>query len=236
MQTYLAKTEFLDWGHPRVRDYAEAAAGNATDLRERAVRLYYAVRDGIRYDPYSFRLHRGHFKASEIAARDRDYCVPKAVLLAAGARALGIPSRVGFADVRNHLATAKLRAMMQSDVFAWHGYTELYVDGHWVKATPAFNLTLCEKAGVRPLDFDGRSDAIFHEFDQGGRRHMEYLKDHGTFADFPYETMLSGMAAAYPELMGPMAGKLLAGGAEDFEAAVAEETARSAPRSQTAGD
>lgn len=231
MDAYLASTEFLDWDTPAVRDYAQAAVGDADSARERAVRLYYKVRDGIRYDPYRFRLHRGYFKASEIAQRDRDYCVPKAVLLAAAARAVGVPSRVGFADVRNHLATEKMRAMMQTDVFGWHGYAELYIDGQWFKVTPAFNLSLCEKAGVRPLEFDGLADAIFHEFDWEGRRHMEYLKDHGTFAEFPYEAMLKGMADVYPELMGPMASKLLAEfGGEDFEQAIAQEAQHPAGR------
>lgn len=221
----LSPTEFLDWEHPAVQAYAQQAAAGADSPRERVVRLYYRIRDGIRYDPYNFRLHRSWFRASEIVRRDRDYCVPKAVLLAAGARALGVPSRVGFADVRNHLSTEKMRTMMQTDVFGWHGYAELYLDGQWLKATPAFNLSLCEKAGVRPLEFDGTADAIFHEFDQNGRRHMEYLRDHGTFADFPYEAMLRGMAEVYPQLMGPAAERLLreAGGAEDFEQAIAEQ-------------
>ncbi|MGH7821268.1 MAG: hypothetical protein ACREQ9_16005, partial [Candidatus Binatia bacterium] len=120
--------------------------------------------------------------------------------LAAAARAVGVPSRLGFADVRNHLTTPKLREMMGSDLFVFHGYTELYLEGRWVKATPAFNLALCQRFGVLPLEFDGRTDSIFHAFDAENRRHMEYLRDHGSFAEFPFERMAASFLEAYPVL------------------------------------
>src|SRR5574341_322846 len=63
------------------------------------------------------------------------------------ARVVGIPARVGYADVRNHLSTPKLRELVGGDLFVWHGYAELHLEGRWVKATPAFNLTLCERFG-----------------------------------------------------------------------------------------
>ena len=110
-----------------------------------------------------------------------------AVLLAAGCRAAGIPARLGFADVRNHLSTERMRAQMQTDVFYWHGYTSIYLSGNWVKATPAFNIELCQRFGLKPLAFDGRGDAIYHSFDLQGYRHMEYLGDRGQYQDVPIE-------------------------------------------------
>ena len=133
-----------------------------------------------------------------VLRRERDFCIPKAVLLAALARARGIPARLGFADVRNHLATPRLLQAMGTDLFIYHGYTELHLEGKWVKATPAFNLGLCEKAGVKPLEFDGRSDSVFHQYDRSGRRHMEYVRDHGSYADLPYAEILAAMREAAP--------------------------------------
>jgi transglutaminase-like putative cysteine protease len=124
--------------------------------------------------------------------------VAKAILLASLARVMGIPSRLGFADVRNHLTTERLKDMMKTDVFVFHGYTELYLDGKWVKATPTFNHDLCAKFGVIPLEFDGKNDCLLHAFDAKGQKHMEYLKDHGQFADLPVEKMLIAMRDAYP--------------------------------------
>lgn len=202
MEEFLRPTWYIDWNAPQVQDFAARHAGSG-GARERAVRLYYAVRDEILYDPYTIRLAPEYFRASAVASRERDFCIPKALLLAAVARAEGIPSRLGFADVRNHLATPRLLQSMGTDLFIYHGYTELYLEDRWVKATPAFNLRLCRKAGVRPLEFDGRSDSIFHEFDRSGRRHMQYVRDHGHYSDLPFDEIAAAMRAAYPAMLGP---------------------------------
>jgi len=203
---YLRPTRFLDSDHPRVRVLAEDATAGTTDATERAVRLYRAVRDGLRYDPYSIDFSPEGFTASSVLARGRGYCVAKAAVLAAAARAIGIASRLGFADVQNHLATPRLREQMGTDVFYYHGYTELFLEGRWVKATPAFNVELCERFGVRPLEFDGKTDSIFHPFDVEGRRHMEYLHDRGTRDDVPLDELRDAMRSLYPHMHGPLRG------------------------------
>ncbi len=189
--------EFVDSAHPAVTAWAEAAVAGAADARARAVALYYAVRDGWRYDPYTMSFAPEDYRASVIVTRKRAFCVPKAVLLAAGARAAGIPARLGFADVKNHLASEKLRQAMGTDVFAFHGYVELWLDERWVKATPAFNRSLCEHFGVLPLEFDGTADALFHPFSADGRRHMEYVHDRGRYFDLPYDAMLAAFEEVY---------------------------------------
>ncbi len=108
-------------------------------------------------------------------------------MLAAAARATGIPARLGFADVRNHLTSDKLRRVLGSDLFVFHGYTELHLKGRWVKATPAFNRGLCEKIGIAPLEFDGESDSVYQPLDLSGRRHMEYVRQRGVRLDIPCE-------------------------------------------------
>ena len=141
---------------------------------------------------------RESFKASVIIRRGHGYCVAKAIVLAAVARASGIPSRLGFADVRNHLSTERMRQLMRTDTFIFHGYTELFIEGRWVKATPTFNRSLCEKFGVNPLNFDGRKDSLFHPYDREGKKHMEYVRDHGHFADVPYERIVAYFRECYP--------------------------------------
>ncbi len=212
----VSATELLDADHPDVRAFAVAAIGDATDDVTRAMRLYYAVRDGLRYDPYAVDYSPEGFRASAVLTRRRGYCVTKAGVLAAAARSVGIPTRLGFADVRNHLATERLRRMMGTDVFYYHGYTELWLDDGWRKATPAFNVELCERFRVKPLEFDGRTDSIFHPFDADGRQHMEYLHDRGARADMPLDEIREAMARLYPGL----AGKSVGG---DFDAEAAEQ-------------
>ncbi len=193
----LAPTALLDSDHPAVIDYAQCHAVGA-DERERAVALALAVRDDFRYDPYRVDLSPAGMKASAVLATGSGWCVTKAALLAAAARAVGIPARLGYADVRNHLSTERMRALMRTDLFIWHGYTELWLDGAWRKATPAFNLGLCQRFGLRPLDFDGRSDSLYHAFDQAGRRHMEYVHQRGSFDDMPLAQIVADFQRVYP--------------------------------------
>lgn len=195
---YLAPGTFVDSDHPNVRAFAETTAAGAPDDVQRAVRLYYAVRDRILYDAYCVGETPGYYRASDCLRAGRGFCVPKAALLAAGARVVGIPARVSYADVRNHLATKKLLELLGTDLFVWHGLTELYLEGRWVKETPAFNLSLCERFGVHPLEFDGRHDSLFHEYDRAGRRHMEYVADRGHYADVPFEAILADFRRVYP--------------------------------------
>jgi transglutaminase-like putative cysteine protease len=196
---YLEPTWFLDCDTPAVAAYARAAVGEAEGEVERACRLYYAVRDDVRYDPYCIDTSREGMRASRCLERRRGFCITKAALLAACARAIGLPARLGYGDVRNHLATKKLLATMGTDLFVFHGYTELLIDGRWVKATPAFNRELCACFAVKTLEFDGISDSLFHPFDAAGRKHMEYVRQRGHYRDLPYEEILATWRATYPD-------------------------------------
>lgn len=198
---YLAPNRFVDSDHPTVLAYALEHGLGATP-RERVTALYYAVRDGFRYNPWNVKFEAQDFCASGLLLRDRalgGHCVDKALLLAAGARALGVPSRLHFANVRNHVGTARLEAHLGTDLLVYHGYTELWLDGRWVAATPAFNRELCERLGVAPLEFDGIHDSVFQEFDRGG--FMEYVTDHGVHADIPVDAMVAAWRLHYPGIM-----------------------------------
>jgi transglutaminase-like putative cysteine protease len=141
---YLDPADYVDSDHPEVQCYARAVLGDQDDPREIVRALYRAVRDGIRYDPYVDYRDPETFRASSVLAERRGYCVGKASLYAALCRIAGIPAKLGFADVKNHLATPKLIEAMGTDLFAWHGYSEVYLDGEWLKATPTFNASLCD--------------------------------------------------------------------------------------------
>ena len=200
MNQFTAVTDYFDFNQPIVKQFAAEITKGISDPIEKAIALYYRVRDDFRYDPYTFRADPETFKASYLLEKGSSYCIPKAVLLGAAARCVGIPSRLGFADVVNHLSEPKFLEKMKTNIFAMHGYIELYLDQHWVKATPAFNRSLCELYGVQPLDFDGRQDSIFHEFTGDGSKYMEYVKDYGSFADLPYELIVRTIKSTYPHL------------------------------------
>lgn len=197
-ERWLRPTAFLDYDDPDVRAFAESRSAGASGDREKAIALYYAVRDEFRYDPYRVEHTPAGFSASGLLARGYGFCLPKATLLAASARAIGIPARLGYGDVRNHLTTERLRQSMGTDLFVFHGYAQLFIDGRWVKATPAFNSAMCERFGVKPLEFDGVTDSLFHEFDASGRRHMEYVHDRGLYDDVPFDEILAAWREVFP--------------------------------------
>lgn len=197
----LAPSRFIDSADPAIISMMEFLTDPAADAVANAVALYYHVRDKLRYDPYDVATTPEGYLASSTLASGKGWCVPKALALAALCRAAGIPARVGYADVRNHLSTQRLRETMQTDVFYFHGYTSLYLNDRWVKATPAFNIELCEKFGLLPLEFNGLEDSLYHEFDVAGNRHMQYLNDRGEYLDLPFEEMMDVMYRHYPNLM-----------------------------------
>jgi transglutaminase-like putative cysteine protease len=197
---YLRATPFVDCDNPAIQAFAREAAGGAQTTKEKAIALYGAVRDSIQYDPYLDFLDPGVFRASAVLEAGRGFCVGKSAVLTAAARASGIQARPGYADVRNHLTSKRLKETV-GDTFYWHSYTELKIDGKWVKCTPAFDAMLCQRANIAPLPFDGVNDSLFHPFDRTGRRHMEYLLDRGAFTDVPFETIIADFKKFYPKLL-----------------------------------
>lgn len=219
LAAYLAPGSYVDSDDPAVIAFAGNATANAETARDKAVALYFAVRDDVRYDPYVAIADPDVYRASTCLKAGRGFCIAKAALLAAAARVVGIPARVAYSDVRNHLCTPRLRELMGTDVFTHHGFTELHLDGRWVKVTPTFNVELCEKFGVVALDFDGENHALMHPLDRDGRRHMEYLETRGAYADVPAETLRDVMLNTY----GAEACAALAAGAGDFAAEAASD-------------
>jgi transglutaminase-like putative cysteine protease len=184
--------------HPQ--DIAAAIAGNAGQQIARACELYLLVRDGWRYNPYKVEIAREAFRLSYILTLKQTYCIPKALLLAGLARAIGIPARLGFGDVKNHLSSPRLIAYLRTDVFAYHGYAELWLDGKWVQATPAFDARLCQHMKVEPLEFDGRTNSLFQEYNSNGQAFMQYVRYHGVCYDLPHEWLIQGFRAAFPHI------------------------------------
>jgi len=199
-QKFLLSTDFIDSDAVSIKIFAEETVQPSQSPVEKAVALYYRVRDGIRYTPYLDFSDPEMYRASSVLRNGYGFCISKSSLLAACGRVVGIPSRIGFADVNNHINTPRLREMNGSDLMRWHAFTEFYLHGVWVKATPAFNLELCTRFRIKPLEFNGREDSIFHPFDDKQRKHMEYVHERGSFADVPFETILETFRKYSPKL------------------------------------
>ncbi|RHX85775.1 transglutaminase [Leptospira stimsonii] len=202
LDSYLTSTYFFDYNSSSVQKFIEGCTNPQDSPLEKLKGFYLGVRDQIRYNPYVVTDSKESYRASEIAESKQNYCIPKSLLFAAGARALGFPSKIGFADVVNHLASERLIQVLGTTTFAFHGYAEILIDGNWIKATPVFDKDLCRKFGVEPLDFDGTKDNVFHSFDGKGKKFMEYVHQRGVFDDFPFEFVIQGLKDFYPDVFG----------------------------------
>ena len=195
---YLKPTFAIDSDSKVIQEKAAWLTEKCKSQKEKAKELFYFVRDKIKYNPYLALSPIEEYRASKTLQRKEGFCIQKAVVLTALARAVGIPARLAFADIRNHLAPKDLTELMRTNIFFYHGYSELRLSNKWVKATPAFNIEMCKKFGIKPVEFDGVKDAIFHERNEKGEPHIEYLKHHGTFADLPFEKITQVFRDNYP--------------------------------------
>ncbi len=196
---YLESNEFSDSAHQEIINFVEKHSSKNESQVSNAISLYLAIRDGFSYNPHHVSLQRADYQASKFLSRNSGHCIDKANLLAACAKVIGIPSRLGFANVTNHIGTEKVEKALGTNVLVFHGYTELFLNGKWLKATPAFNASLCKKLNVTPLEFDGENDSVFQQFNENGTKFMEYLHDYGTFAELPFDTMIAEWKKYYPQ-------------------------------------
>ncbi|NMM46912.1 transglutaminase-like domain-containing protein [Marinigracilibium pacificum] len=199
MEQFLSSYRYIDSNHPKIINYANKLCSGIKDDKDKAIALYYRIRDDFRYNPFLLNLTDEGICSSNLLERNYGYCVEKASLLVATARAVGIPARMAFANVRNHIGTSKLEEILETDIYTFHGYAELFLGERWIKVTPAFNKSLCEYLGVKPLEFDGINDSFLQQFDKSGN-HMEFLHFYGTFEDIPFDLMLTELRVAYPHL------------------------------------
>ncbi len=196
---YLQPTSIIDSDNEEIRNFAHEATANAAGPIEQARRIFYAARDKVLYDIRTPFFLPEHYKASNVLKRGRGYCVTKACLLCAMGRALGIPSRLGLADIRNRGASTQVVEMMGTDVFSYHGFTEFYLNEKWVKATPAFDSSVFPRHNIAPVEFDGTKDAVYPSHDLSGNPYVEYITYHGSFADVPLKDLLNGWRKLYGE-------------------------------------
>ena len=198
LDLYLKPTFVIDSNSKVIQEKGASLTERYSSQKEKAKQLFYFVRDKIKYNPYLALCSIEDYRASRTLLRGEGFCIQKAVVLAAVARAIGIPARLGFADIRNHLAPKELIELMGTNVFFYHGYCEFWLDNKWVKATPAFNIEMCDKFDIKPVEFDGSRDAVFHERNKKGELHIEYMKYHGTFADLPFKEIMRVFSDMYP--------------------------------------
>lgn len=184
---YLQPTYTIDCENSEIIRTAQELTADCSSNPERAVRLFSFVRDEIRYNLYMSSTFEEDFIASRILQWRKGYCVQKAVLFAALGRAAGIPSRLVFAKIRNHRVPRKIVEALGDNVFPFHGYNQFLLNGKWISVAATFDRKLCEKNGLRLVEFNGEDDAILPETDLKGRPFIEYLEKYEPQSDLPFQ-------------------------------------------------
>ena len=197
MKQYLKPTRFIDCDNQKIRTIAEQLSGGESDVHKKAKQIFYYVRDELPYNYLCPFYYPENYIASKIVSRGSGFCVQKAVVFVALARAVGIASRLVFADIRNHLTSQKLIQILGGNLFVYHGYCELFLDGRWIRVTPTFDKRLCLEAGYPLVEFDGYDDAVFPRYDEKGRKFIEYVRAHGSYPDVPFEEIVEAWKKAY---------------------------------------
>lgn len=203
MTTYLESTQLFDYEHPAVQSFVEeATAADVLGQRDRAVALYYAVRDTVHYEVFGASLSDAGLKASAVATGKEGFCLHKSILYVAACRSVGVPARVVSGHVRNHLSTPELRRLVGGEVFL-HWLTEVQLDGRWVKATPVFSALMCRLYGMQPLDFNGVDDSLHHPYDDSAGTTMQFLDGLTVHHDLTAARARGATATDHPRMLGP---------------------------------
>lgn len=207
LDQYLSDTYFYDYKNEAIQNLIQEFNRNDISEKEKATGLYLKIRDGWRYNPYHISFQKEKYRASDIIEKKEGHCIDKSILLIAGLRGLGIPARIHLAKVKNHIGVERLTERFGTNELTPHGMVNIFLNGEWLKASPAFNSALCEKCGVDPLDFNGEEDSVFQEYNRDGNQFMEYLEDYGHFPDLPFDFIMNNMKTNYPALTELVAGK-----------------------------
>jgi transglutaminase-like putative cysteine protease len=198
--TYLDATYFFDFEDRAIQHLIAEFKGPAQTNKEKAIGLYLKIRDQWKYNPYHISLAKDKLKASVIAGKSTGNCVEKSILLIACLRAVGIPARLHLGKVINHIAVERLTEKFGSNELTPHGMVDIFLGKKWLKASPAFNKTLCEKFKVAPLDFDGENSSFLQQYNREGNLFIEYTEDYGHFEDVPVEFMKRNIKEHYPHI------------------------------------
>ena len=195
---YLKTSYFFDFEDELIQEMI--APLKHLSEKEKAIALYTKVRDDWKYDPYNISLSKQTYRASKIASKTSGNCVEKSIVLIACLRGSGIPARLHLGKVKNHIAVERLTEKFGSNELTPHGMVNVFLDGKWLKVSPAFNASLCERLNVQPVDFDGESDSFLQQYDSQGSIFMEYTDDYGHFEDVPVEFMVQNVKEHYPHI------------------------------------
>lgn len=198
---YLHSTYFVDMQSPLIIAKAHELTHEIPphDSIQKAIKVFYYVRDSLPYwvgSPKEL-MDRANLRASAVLTKQKGYCIQKSSLFVALLRALQIPARFHFVDIINYLTPQNYIDRIGRNLMIYHGYGEVWLNGKWIEANVAFDKALCERKHYPISEFDGIHPALFAHTNADGDKFVDYIKDHGTFADIPYRKIIGTWLLEY---------------------------------------
>lgn len=179
-------TDVIASGHPDIIACTHQVTVGCTSEFDRARAIFTFVRDEIRYNFTPILLERDDWHAANTLQRGDGFCQQKAVLLAALARAAGIPSAIGFQHLRDHkLLQTRYEEALPEGIIPYHGLTYLWLDGAWRIADATLDAGLCRRRDYRLVELQPDEHARLPKTDQHGAPHFDILNEFGPYPDLP---------------------------------------------------
>ncbi len=195
----LEPTYYIDHDDPAVVKIVKELTAGCDTTGEKLQAIFYFVRDQIPYNMYAVSGNIEDYKASKILAAGKGFCIQKAILFTALARAAGIPSRLVIVAIRNHLISPEVIELLGGNLFFPHGYSQVWLNDRWVDIAATFDQPLCERLGAEAAEFDGQNDTLLPKTDLKGNPFIEYIDHHGIYADLPWDYIMEKMPGYYDE-------------------------------------
>ncbi len=130
MKQYLEKSEFIDWGHPKIMEKARELSLGCASESEITKNCFEYVRDFIRHT-WDYQIDAITCKASDVLHHKTGYCYAKSHLLAALLRGNGIPAGLCY---------QRLSFTGQGAPYSLHGLNAVYLEGvGWYRIDPRGN-------------------------------------------------------------------------------------------------
>jgi hypothetical protein len=148
--------KLADYDNPLVRETAGRLIGNAATAREKLARLFYYVRDDIKF---AFPQEGDLVKASSTIRLGKGQCNTKSTLFVALCKAAAIPSRIHFSliqkEIQRGLFTGLAYKLMPPLIS--HSWAEVEIEGKWRRIDSYINdeaFYLAAKSALQKKQWD----------------------------------------------------------------------------------
>lgn len=194
----LKPTTLFDYESANIQCFLRQTGYNSADSLATAVEaIHDSVRDTIDYGVFNTPLHVD-LKASDVITEGSGFCFHKSILFVACCRKIGVPAVLCSDIVTNHVTDTAMIKLVGGVEFL-HWYTQIFLNGQWIRASPVFNSLLCKLYGIDVLRFDPTGDSI--EQQNRDQSKMHYKGNEQLYPNPSMKDLLNIIACYHPQMV-----------------------------------